>query len=303
MCQKDHGDESLWTLQASVMQRKENQCDVIERVELTHQKKRGTKTNQGRASKLKEFSTSNWNCRVSQVNYDYIADMDIMAQPQNARVKIGEAMSYDMAPSWMQQLVLSVVVAWTCGTNFAEMIGSILVCPNLIFLQLSGMHWRQQKIEKRRIQQKRNKIRQREINYLFIIVRTCVWISICEMTIHKYKRTLRNNIINKPKDQNFEVSIDKAGEQQTLNKQKNHTGLRNSVNGVNPIALNPCLIQYSKTIYSFWWYHLFCNMSKGFYTWWQQRQSHTCRLNNFMSENCRFIGLLWYMTCLSSSLP
>jgi hypothetical protein len=62
MCQKDHGDESLWTLQASVMQRKENQCDVIERVELTHQidtKKRGTKTNQGRASKLKEFSTSN----------------------------------------------------------------------------------------------------------------------------------------------------------------------------------------------------------------------------------------------------
>jgi hypothetical protein len=107
------------------------------------------------------------------------------------------------------------------------------------------------KIEKRRIQQKRNKIPQREINYLFIIVRTCVWISICEMTIHKYKRTLRNNNINKPEDQNFEVSIDEAGEQQTLNKQKKHTGLRNSVNGINPIALNPCLIQYSKTIYSF----------------------------------------------------
>jgi hypothetical protein len=66
------------------MQRKENQCDVIERVELTHQidteKKRNQ--NQPRESELKEFSTSNWNCRVSQVNYDYIADTDIMAQPQ-----------------------------------------------------------------------------------------------------------------------------------------------------------------------------------------------------------------------------
>jgi hypothetical protein len=71
------------------------------------------------------------------------------------------------------------------------------------------------------------------------------------MTIHKYKRTLRNNNINKHKDQNFEVSIDEAGEQQTLNKQKKHTGLNNSVNGINPIALNPCLIEYSKTIYSF----------------------------------------------------
>jgi hypothetical protein len=36
------------------MQRKENQCDRIERVELTHQfdtQKKGTKTNQGRAAK------------------------------------------------------------------------------------------------------------------------------------------------------------------------------------------------------------------------------------------------------------
>jgi hypothetical protein len=55
--------------------------------------------------------------------------------------------------------------------------------------------------------------------------------------------------------------------------------------------LNPCLIQYSKTIYSFWWYDLFCNMSKGFYTWWQQRQSHTCRLNNIFHKN-REISIL-----------
>jgi hypothetical protein len=36
------------------MQRKENQCDMIERVELTHQidtKKKGTKTNEGEQAK------------------------------------------------------------------------------------------------------------------------------------------------------------------------------------------------------------------------------------------------------------
>jgi hypothetical protein len=45
--------KSLWTHKASVMQRKENQCDVIESVELTDHidtQKKGTKTNQGRAS-------------------------------------------------------------------------------------------------------------------------------------------------------------------------------------------------------------------------------------------------------------
>jgi hypothetical protein len=90
-------------------------------------------------------------------------------------------------------------------------------------------------LRKEEYNKKWNKIPQREINYLFIIVRTCVWISICEMTIHKYKRTLRNNNINKPEDQNFEVSIDKARDQQTLNKQKKYTGLRNSVNGSTPL--------------------------------------------------------------------